>query len=743
MSPVESLLHRFALRVGKTRIGSVLFRSLDTQQAARAAKRERAGQPRAAVAFTWVVLVAISIVFYKSVTTQLEWPPEQYSDPRAFNLTNEGVAWDTFYGPPKRCGDLDCYVKAKTPDGEFQRQEILPIRESPLPGWERGMMIYHRAEIRLPQKMIDSSDTLLFHSLDIWAEKYEFYINGVLVDVGSRSLLNIPIPRQLIPTSGRLTLAFKIDAGDLPQQGISHFGDIVIGPKQLLEGLTFTAREVKTTYFLWYLLPRLSICVLFCFLFLSMSQNRENLGFFVFVLTSSLRIFLFTDYAIGMLPKGVSGHSLGRVVDLYESLFFVLFVEQYFRRNHPRFKAAIFACFIAITVGVSAAFLTEGGLSDFTEHIDRARFALRVFGATYAFYLAVSTAIYLAYTRKSKSRLGSALLLSGFLGTSVGCIGYEVTMRALGIPWRADTNFTYLLDLLLCLILAALVAFEFGSTVVQRDVIKTRMRTIVDPKIADKLVDAPDAMKGQLRDVTVLFADIRSFTTISEVYAAEQVVELLNSYFEVLVGVIGAHGGVVDKFIGDAVMAVWGAPVGADNDAEMAARCAVEVRRCLHLLNRRREAQGKFPFAFGVGIHTGRAIAGGIGSEQRVDYTVIGDTVNVASRVESATKELKTDIVLSRATYERIAGFALVSACGEIGLKGKRRGLELYKLIGMFDARGQLACYDEAYAAMPMPYHAGIIACGINNLRVYAYGDAALDDSGTSELDRHPRSRAS
>ena len=188
---------------------------------------------------------------------------------------------------------------------------------------------------------------------------------------------------------------------------------------------------------------------------------------------------------------------------------------------------------------------------------------------------------------------------------------------------------------------------------------------------------------GEHLDAAVMFCDIRNFTPLSENMSAAQVVEFLNNYFAYITPPITANAGVISKFIGDAVMAVYTPMMGSDNYAADAVRSAIAMRKALTAFN----ASGKsaVPVRFGIGIQTGGLVAGNIGTLSRLEYTFIGDTVNIASRLESKTRELATDILISRPVLEKIGGVldgeARFESVGLVPLKGKAEPLELYKVL--------------------------------------------------------------
>ena len=221
---------------------------------------------------------------------------------------------------------------------------------------------------------------------------------------------------------------------------------------------------------------------------------------------------------------------------------------------------------------------------------------------------------------------------------------------------------------------------------------KARLRKIfsryVDDEVVEKLLASgrlPD-LGGEVCHITVLFADIRNFTTISEKLTPQQVVEMLNYYLSRACDSIQTYGGTVDKFIGDAVMAVFGAPVSYPDHARRALEAALEMAkkaRDLRAWMQHHFSGNDLPeFAIGIGVHTGEAIVGNIGSLKRLEYTAIGDTVNAASRLESLTKELGWTIVASKSTIEAAPG--VVTGQRIIRqVKGRQEPVEVFEVMGL------------------------------------------------------------
>lgn len=236
----------------------------------------------------------------------------------------------------------------------------------------------------------------------------------------------------------------------------------------------------------------------------------------------------------------------------------------------------------------------------------------------------------------------------------------------------------------------------------ERDKVKTLFSKFHGSSIADDLINKNIGIGGSNKQVTVFFSDIRGFTSFSENRSPEEVVSMLNEYFAIMVRIIQQNHGIVDKFIGDAIMAVWGAPKASERDAQNAVRACLEMRQALADLNERRLQRGQPPILIGMGLHTGHAISGTIGSDDRMEYTVIGDTVNMTSRIESSTKAFGTDLLISEATAQAIGAEFAVNHAGAAEVKGKTEPLNLYKVIGYRAETGEVTEITTPYSA----YHA-------------------------------------
>ena len=233
----------------------------------------------------------------------------------------------------------------------------------------------------------------------------------------------------------------------------------------------------------------------------------------------------------------------------------------------------------------------------------------------------------------------------------------------------------------------------------ERDKVKTLFSKFHGSSVTEDLMNKNIGVGGLTKEVTIFFSDIRGFTSFSESRSPEEVVSMLNEYFAIMVRIIQQNHGIVDKFIGDAIMAVWGAPKGTDRDAQHAVRACLEMRKALAELNERRESRGQPPILIGMGLHSGPAISGTIGSDDRMEYTVIGDTVNMTSRIESSTKAFGTDLLISESTAQIVENEFALEKAGAAEVKGKSEPLSLYRVKGYRSETGETIEVETPYSA--------------------------------------------
>jgi adenylate cyclase len=215
----------------------------------------------------------------------------------------------------------------------------------------------------------------------------------------------------------------------------------------------------------------------------------------------------------------------------------------------------------------------------------------------------------------------------------------------------------------------------------ERELVKETFGKYVTPEIRDEILAGRISGEGELKEVTILFADIRDFTPWVEATAPREVVRDLNEYFTEMAEAIRAQRGLVLQFIGDEIEAVFGAPIASADHAAMAVRTALDMRGRLRAWNARREVAGKPPLRHGIGIHTGTVLAGNIGGAERLSYALVGDPVNLASRIQGLTKDFEVDILISDATRSRLDGVVAVEELPAVRVKGRVEEVNVYRVV--------------------------------------------------------------
>lgn len=221
----------------------------------------------------------------------------------------------------------------------------------------------------------------------------------------------------------------------------------------------------------------------------------------------------------------------------------------------------------------------------------------------------------------------------------------------------------------------------------KKEKIKHIMGKYVSKHVVNHIINNIDEVKpgGKKKEITVLFADIRGFTGISEMLDPDEVTALLNEYFTEMVPLIEKHKGVLNKFMGDALLAIFGEPITDDNHPKNAVLCAMNMIEKINEIKEKWRKEGKPKIDIGIGINTGIAFIGNIGTEQRLEYTVIGDTVNVASRIESQNRLLNTKLLISEYTYNKIKDMVDVIRISSVEIKGREKHIDIYEIIKLID----------------------------------------------------------
>jgi adenylate cyclase len=252
-----------------------------------------------------------------------------------------------------------------------------------------------------------------------------------------------------------------------------------------------------------------------------------------------------------------------------------------------------------------------------------------------------------------------------------------------GVPaaWLAFDRGGYWVDFLLPVLATCLMGF--GTEALARRRMRDQFGRYLSRDLLEDVIDDAPSLRGERRVVSVLFSDLRGYTTLSENMNPEAIAAHLNEYFDAMTSAIFAHRGMINDFIGDAVMAVFGAPLGDAQHALHAVQAATAMDAALADLNRRWTARGLPLFQMGIGIHTGSVFAGNVGGHDRIKYTVIGDPVNVGSRVEGLNKELGTTILITAQTYAAVGDRVQVKDRGPMHVKGRVEEVRVYEVLSV------------------------------------------------------------
>ncbi len=221
---------------------------------------------------------------------------------------------------------------------------------------------------------------------------------------------------------------------------------------------------------------------------------------------------------------------------------------------------------------------------------------------------------------------------------------------------------------------------EMAKGLKERERLREVFNLFTSPEISREVLSGKTFAGGEIRRVTLLFADLRGFTSMAERFPPEQVLDSINSYFDEMSAAIVDHGGIILQYVGDEIEAVFGAPLDDPNHADKAVATALAMRARLMELNAKRSSSGKEPFSHGIGIHTGPALAGLVGSRYKISYALVGDTVNVASRIQELNKQMDSDILISGDTYDSLTVPHRVSEPLTVSVKGKTKAVDVFRL---------------------------------------------------------------
>ncbi len=614
---------------------------------------------------------------------------------------------------------------------EMSRTQFLP-HVMTLDGW-RGIM-YVRWETEVPSFVDSNDDAIAFDFLGIAGRRWRFFVNGVEQGAGPGGT---GIPAVVFKTPGPsgspLVLGFEIDVGRTLAPGVILSAQPFLSRPEVARFLRAAYVGLDKEHLLPMTIAPTVIALLAAFGCLLTPFYREILAFSVWVSLINWRFLLTNNLVPYPASLNVDFVTLSAIlccaILAAQWAFFGLF---YRVKSNLRWMPVM--CYGLMVVMIWLAGRTGIGLDVvlWMHHTWEIHLVVGFLVAsglgfsvwkstkkmTWARYRAfVSLVVATASACMALAQAGKGLYL--FLGVDLGgLLSSELVYVLTTYGTRA-----------LILLIGFAIALEWAMIVRERQRVLQRFGRVVDPRLVHEIIHGPENESKVIPQVVVLFVDIRSFTSICEVFSPEEVVRVLNDYLNVVTTAIQNNGGTIDKFVGDAVLAIWGVPQSSPNDHISAVRTAIDIRMGIAELNVRREGQGQFGIDVGIGIHVGAAIFGAMGNGSRVDHTVIGPTINLAARLESMTKDLKCDILISHSVLSAVEDFVLIEDFGPMEIRGMSSRMGVARLIGLQISNGDFLIGDdflEKYITVRSPGKIAGVPVSVHS-RDYAAGSVVKE----------------
>jgi class 3 adenylate cyclase len=580
---------------------------------------------------------------------------------------------------------------------------------------------YTRIDTKLPKFAAQKGKKVAFDILGIAGKSWRFFVNGVEKAQGAGGIFeNAIIFESEGGTPGEpLVIGLEVKAGRTFAPGIIYLSQPFLSPPEIAPVIRTAYRGNDKEVVLPDAYARATVAVLAALGCLFTPFHLEILFF-----SASTAIWNYMRLSTNeMVPfpsfLGVDFTTLYAALVCLFNAASLAFLSFYFRNKwRPAIivciASAVFAplCVIAGKTGFGTVLVTAFVNNEFISRGVIKFMGLGFAIATWRATKGIDTANF-----RRRIALGFAFVL-GVCGILE--LGMQTSMWGLNIiPALNDHDNRWFVRKVLEASMASFglaIALEWAIVVRERQTVLQRFGMIVDPRVLKELILNKKIPTVRAERVVALFVDLRGFTTLCEKESPQEVNLTLNEYLEVVTKAVQEHGGIIDKFVGDEVMALWGVPEQSETDPTNAVRSAMSIRRRLRDLNTVRQRSGREALAVGIGLHCGPAIVGPVGSAERIDFTAIGPTINVASRLQSLTKEKKTDILISSDLYKLVISSALVADLGAIKIRGVENPVTLYRVLGVTDDSGKMNIHDRILEAAGLPSTPGIVKDAPDNL---------------------------
>jgi class 3 adenylate cyclase len=645
-----------------------------------------------------------------------DFAQDVHNDPELTTTIPEGA--NPFQCPGASC-PLNLGDPTKQPFVNWQNAKNYLAERSTTEAW-RGYH-YTRIDTKLPKFAATKGQKVAFDILGIAGKSWRFFVNGIEKASGAGGLFDQAILFESDGgTAGEpMVLGLEVKAGRTFAPGIIYLSQPFLSPPEIAPVIRTAYRGNDKEVVLPDAYARATVAVLAALGCLFTPFHLEILFF-----SASTVIWNYMRLSTNeMVPfpsfLGVDFTTLYAALVCLFNATALAFLAFYFRN---KWRPAMLACMASAVlaplciVAGKTGFAT-GLVTAFVNNEFLSRGLVKFVGLGFA--LATWQATRGIETANFRRRI--ALIFAIVLGLGGALeLAMQTSMWGLNIiPSLNDHENRWFVRKVLEASMASFgiaIALEWAIVVRERQTVLQRFGMIVDPRVLKELILNKKIPTVRAERVVALFVDLRGFTTLCEKESPQEVNLTLNEYLEVVTKAVQEHGGVIDKFVGDEVMALWGVPEQSESDPTNAVRSAVSIRRRLRDLNTSRRRAGRDELAVGIGLHCGPAIVGPVGSAERIDFTAIGPTINLAARLQSLTKETKSDILISSDLYQLVTSSALVTDLGPIKIRGMEKPVTLYRVLGVTDDSGKMHIHDKTLEAAGLPSTPGIATDAPDNL---------------------------
>ena len=625
---------------------------------------------------------------------------------------------------PFDCPGSSCPLNLGNPPGSrnlnWQPAKSYLTERSTVNAW-RGYH-YTRIETTLPKFAVNKGEKVAFDILGIAGKRWRFFVNGVEKAQGSGGFFEnaIVFDSDGGQVGDPMVIGFEVDSGRTFAPGIIYLSQPFLSHPEMALVIRAAYRGHDKEKMLPDAYARATVAVIAA---LGCLFTPYYLEILFYAASTSIWNYLrlaTNDLAPFPVFLGVDFTTLSAAMLCLFNAAGLAFLAFYFR-NTSRLALFPAIAFIILAPLCLLAGKTGIGISLVTSIVGNEYF---VRGIIKFIGMAFAIETWRATRSLETAKFRKYIALT-FIVVLAVCGSLELALQTSmwGFDWISPLNYIENRWLVRKLVEASMASFglaialEWALVVRDRQTVLQRFGMVVDPRVLKEIIGNKKIPSIRAEQVVALFVDLRSFTALCERESPQEVNLTLNEYLGVVAKAVQDHGGIVDKFVGDEVMALWGIPNKTESDPVNAVRCAIAVRHGMNQLNLRRKNSGRAPLACGMGLHCGSAIVGPVGTAERIDFTAIGPAINLAARLQSLTKEKKADILISADLYKSVKAYSLVSDLGVSKIRGFDKEVNVYRLLGVIDAAGQMQISDSTLEAAGLPFEPGVVADAPDNLQ--------------------------